>query len=238
MSDESSPLAHPEWAAFVMAMQREPDDDTTRLVAADWLQDTGRPELTAWAEFIRLAMQPHPLLRLHVYSDSCDCYPCRIERRATMLFDRWGAFWLHHACPWDDIKLEPVGLGNYKNGFIDRLVGTSQIRRVKDQPAAVARLFERQPVARVEVGFYDPTSLLYVMYVSINRPLYTSAATDWVPVNKYLAVDSTVMPASQYSPLKSRMLVANRLSLESLLRTIRGSVRDSLTKRHRVMANP
>lgn len=96
MSDESSPLAHPEWAAFVMAMQREPEDDTTRLVAADWLQDTGRPELIAWAEFIRLAVSQKYLFRFHVYHDSCDCTPCRNERKMVRLHDRWGMFWTYY----------------------------------------------------------------------------------------------------------------------------------------------
>lgn len=43
----------PEADAFVRAILRDPADETTRLVFADWLDDTGEPHNVAWAAFIR-----------------------------------------------------------------------------------------------------------------------------------------------------------------------------------------
>jgi uncharacterized protein (TIGR02996 family) len=46
--------AHPDADAFVRAILRDPADLTTRLVFADWLEETGDPSNVAWAQFIRL----------------------------------------------------------------------------------------------------------------------------------------------------------------------------------------
>ena len=43
-----------ERAALLAAIREEPDDDTHRLVYADWLEDNGAPER---AEFIRLQIE-------------------------------------------------------------------------------------------------------------------------------------------------------------------------------------
>ncbi len=48
--------SHPDADAFVRAILREPTDVTTRLVFADWLEETGRSENVAWARYIRLCV--------------------------------------------------------------------------------------------------------------------------------------------------------------------------------------
>lgn len=45
---------HPDWGCFVRAMRAAPDDDTVRLVAADWLEEYGAGE---WAEYVRVACE-------------------------------------------------------------------------------------------------------------------------------------------------------------------------------------
>jgi uncharacterized protein (TIGR02996 family) len=93
-----SPLASAEWLALVAAMRFAPDDDTPRLVAADWLTETGRPELSAWGEFIRLQCEGAREERdNHRFTESCDCVPCKCERKATMVYDRWSSQWMGHA---------------------------------------------------------------------------------------------------------------------------------------------
>jgi uncharacterized protein (TIGR02996 family) len=52
MSSQSQ--SHPDADAFVSAILRNPADVTTRLVFADWLEETGTPSNIAWAHFIRL----------------------------------------------------------------------------------------------------------------------------------------------------------------------------------------
>ena len=42
------PAVHPEWSAFLSAIVAEPDDDTPRLVAADWLDEHGDPDRAAF----------------------------------------------------------------------------------------------------------------------------------------------------------------------------------------------
>ena len=46
--------SHPDADAFVRAILHDPADLTTRLVFADWLEETGEPPNVAWARFIRL----------------------------------------------------------------------------------------------------------------------------------------------------------------------------------------
>ena len=43
-----------EWQALMFAVCENPDDDTPRLVLADWLEENGEPER---AQFIRLQIQ-------------------------------------------------------------------------------------------------------------------------------------------------------------------------------------
>jgi uncharacterized protein (TIGR02996 family) len=46
--------SHPDADAFVRAILRDPAEVTTRLVFADWLEETEVPSNVAWARFIRL----------------------------------------------------------------------------------------------------------------------------------------------------------------------------------------
>jgi uncharacterized protein (TIGR02996 family) len=46
--------SHPDADAFVKAILRDPADLTTRLVFADWLEESSEPQNVAWAQFIRL----------------------------------------------------------------------------------------------------------------------------------------------------------------------------------------
>ncbi len=48
---------HPDADAFMRACLDNPTDTTTRLVFADWLEDTGIPHNTAWAHFIRAKIE-------------------------------------------------------------------------------------------------------------------------------------------------------------------------------------
>ena len=45
---------HPDADSFVRAYLERPTDATTRLVFADWLEETGLPHNAAWAHYIRL----------------------------------------------------------------------------------------------------------------------------------------------------------------------------------------
>ncbi|MBN9121838.1 MAG: TIGR02996 domain-containing protein [Planctomycetes bacterium] len=47
-------MKHPDWPAFLAAIVAEPDDDTRRLVAADFLEEHGEPDRAA---FIRVQVE-------------------------------------------------------------------------------------------------------------------------------------------------------------------------------------
>jgi uncharacterized protein (TIGR02996 family) len=46
--------SHPDADSFMRAILRNPAELTTRLVFADWLEETGEPSNVAWARYIRL----------------------------------------------------------------------------------------------------------------------------------------------------------------------------------------
>lgn len=46
--------SHPDADAFMRSYLAQPADATTRLIFADWLDETGEPHNAAWAHFIRL----------------------------------------------------------------------------------------------------------------------------------------------------------------------------------------
>jgi uncharacterized protein (TIGR02996 family) len=50
---------HPECRAFLASILDNPDDDTPRLVFADWLDETGDPDAAATAKDIRLEVDRH-----------------------------------------------------------------------------------------------------------------------------------------------------------------------------------
>lgn len=54
MANRHPPMEHPDWPAFVAAIVANPDDDTARLVAADFLEENGDPDRAA---FIRVQVQ-------------------------------------------------------------------------------------------------------------------------------------------------------------------------------------
>ena len=58
-------IMHPEQAAFLRAITDDPDDDTVRLIYADWLEEHGDDTDRARAAYIRLAIEKAGLPRRH-----------------------------------------------------------------------------------------------------------------------------------------------------------------------------
>jgi uncharacterized protein (TIGR02996 family) len=144
-----SPLASAEWLALVAAMRFAPDDDTPRLVAADWLQEQGRPELTAWGQFVGLQVEGARTKRDHPFTDSCDCAPCKCERKATHLFDLCGWHWRNATWGNDFAPVAPP-LSQYRRGFVTGVTAVIGHRNVADVSPPIVWLFHRQPITRAE----------------------------------------------------------------------------------------
>jgi uncharacterized protein (TIGR02996 family) len=50
-------FSHPDADAFMRSYLRKPTDATTRLIFADWLEETGDESNVAWARYIRLKVE-------------------------------------------------------------------------------------------------------------------------------------------------------------------------------------
>jgi uncharacterized protein (TIGR02996 family) len=139
-------------------MRFHPNDDTARLVAADWLQDTDKPELVAWADFIRFQIEAARNRRDHVYTDSCDCGVCRPERRAAVLFDRWAMWWLGHSAPnvaaFPGYTRKVNALAHWKRGFIHEIGGAVRPYKIKTLPALVREFHQRANPATIELMLF------------------------------------------------------------------------------------
>ena len=119
--------------AFLAAIIAQPDDDTVRLVFADWLQEHGQPER---AEFIRLQIRES-----HVPPGSAEGQ--RLSNKATGLFRKNEKSWLADF---------PAGLGLYvsethfERGFFKKLHTTAA--KFSKIPK---RLWAKHPIQELEL---------------------------------------------------------------------------------------
>ena len=89
-------MEHPDWPAFLAAIVENPDDDTARLAAADFLEENGDPTRAA---FIRIQVE---LARLEATGQgkSLEADNLRAKERTSLgplSTDR--QFWAAEACP-------------------------------------------------------------------------------------------------------------------------------------------
>jgi len=168
-----SPLAHPEWLALVASMRFAPDDDTPRLVGADWLTETNRPELIAWGEFIRYQCEEARHPRLHPWQDSCDCTRCRCQRKAVTIADRWLHEWRWHT--WDVAPVD-APLQMWQRGFVTVGIVPIEGPNLKRLVKCVPPMFERQPL-RGMTSHIRHTHLTHRIAVSLVCRVETEIAT-------------------------------------------------------------
>ena len=97
------PAVHPEWDAFRSAIVAEPDDDTSRLVAADWLDEHGDPDRAA---FIRI--QVALATQLAIDHRSLEVDRLRKEERAYLgPLSHFRGLWGAIDCP-QLVRVKPV----------------------------------------------------------------------------------------------------------------------------------
>lgn len=81
-----------EEEAFLRAICENPDEDTPRLVFADWLDERGGEIETKWASLLREQLRPgSERLVVHLAYDEhwMDTWGERFEFPATLSFDKW-----------------------------------------------------------------------------------------------------------------------------------------------------
>ena len=91
-----SAAEHPDWAAFLAAIVADPDDDTARLVAADFLEENGDADRAA---FIRIQVE---LARLEATGQgkSLEADHLRAKERAFLgPLSMFRQLWAAEACP-------------------------------------------------------------------------------------------------------------------------------------------
>jgi len=226
-----SPLASSEWAGFLHAMRFAPGEDTHRLAAADWLQDTGRPELEAWADFVRSQIEAATERAgavAHPPADYCDCYRCRAERRATALFDRWGPHWFLHGFGGADGRMTPPAAKDYHRGFPGSMTFTIENFKVHQVPRQVGAYFARMPLWSVWLNLRDTTFETGIVGLNCWRMCVTVGTAEKSPYMRVRAEIETY-PHRPNSKLvrASRILSANN----QFDRAVRGAVRQALAER-------
>jgi uncharacterized protein (TIGR02996 family) len=84
---------HPDADAFMRSYLEQPTDTVSRLVFADWLEETGEPHLTAWAHFIRARIEanryPPDSPERHKLDREADTHAPHIRARLTIPAQRF-----------------------------------------------------------------------------------------------------------------------------------------------------
>jgi uncharacterized protein (TIGR02996 family) len=179
-----------EWQALMFAVCESPDDDTPRLVLADWLEEHGEPER---AEFIRLQIQ---LARgTHRPNQKRD-----LQRREQQLLTLHGRRW----------QLE-IGSGGYYNpqfvrGFLEDANLTADDLECALEAAPLRSVALRGAVdllAVMQLPHVARLRLLDIEYAEISETdTEAFAETDWPAHPKQL-----VLPRCEELPeLRSRIL--------------------------------
>lgn len=150
------PTDHPEYAALLRAIGAAPDDDTPRLVAADWLDEHGDADRAA---FIRAQVE---LARLEAsgLGKSLDADGLRKKERAFLgPFSVAPSIWAAEACPelvrvipgesgtpLESIRVEGAGRLVFRRGFVEAVMCPAS-----DWLKHGAAIRKRQPIRVVDL---------------------------------------------------------------------------------------
>lgn len=118
-------MTHPDWPAFVAAIVAEPDEDTPRLVAADFLEENGDP---ARAAFIRLQVD---LAQLETFGTGWTLRAEELRRKERAYLgarSEAALFWAAEECP-ELVRVDLTRTGGlhvegaerltWRRGFVD-----------------------------------------------------------------------------------------------------------------------
>lgn len=89
-------MDHSDWPAFIDAIVADPDDDTIRLIAADWLEEHGDVDRAA---FIRIQVE---LARLEAAGEGKSLEVDRLRAKERVILgplELGWKFWAAEACP-------------------------------------------------------------------------------------------------------------------------------------------
>jgi uncharacterized protein (TIGR02996 family) len=148
-------------AAFLADILAHPEDDTPRLIYADWLDEHGLEER---AELIRVQCEIGPRPLVHICSYSSPCHRCSLLQRQYQLLAKGSPYhakgfgriprqsrseWvpsLRDALPWD------MGGWIWRRGFVEAIACGCQEwlqhgpQWVGEYPLTGVRLLDREPI--------------------------------------------------------------------------------------------
>jgi uncharacterized protein (TIGR02996 family) len=148
-------MKHPDWPAFIAAIIADPDDDTVRLVAADFLEENGEPGRAA---FIRVQCE---IARLEAsgLSKSLEMDDLRKRERAFLgPLSTYPQLWAQEECPellrWPQSGRTSSPLANLHAEGVERLMWRRGFVEEVTCPASEwlrhgAAVRKRQPVRSV-----------------------------------------------------------------------------------------
>ena len=127
---------------FLQAIRAQPEEDTPRLVFADWLDEQGDEANHARAEFIRVQVEAAALARLPHPDMATPAEVDDLARRAERIRHQWLPQWagLRWAGGWPALLNDP----EFTRGFVDHVMTTGNQFRAE---FATAQRFE--PVTAV-----------------------------------------------------------------------------------------
>ena len=111
-------------AALLRAIAAQPDDDTARLVYADYLDETGEAVASARAEFVRLQVRS-------VRTSHHDPEWVVARRRMDQLLLQWDGLWNKDVPP--GFRVRP----GYRRGFLYRAAASASAVAATDDPRAL-----------------------------------------------------------------------------------------------------
>lgn len=152
-------MKHPDWPAFLAAIIAEPDEDAVRLVAADFLDETGDPDRAA---FIRVQVE---LARLESAGlrDAPEADVLRKKERAFLgTFSTATRFWAAEECP-ELVRGTPTQTGSLFVDGAERLTWRRGFVEGVACPAAQwlrcgVAVRSRNPVRTVNLTQCEPVS--------------------------------------------------------------------------------
>lgn len=191
-------MVHPDWPAFVAAIVAEPDEDTPRLVAADFLDENGDPTRAA---FIRLQVD---LAQLETFGTGWTLRAEELRRKERAYLgprSESALFWAAQECP-ELVRVDQTRTGGlhvegaerltWRRGFVDavRCPAAEWLRhgaavRAKNPVRAVRLDRSDQPARDAWYGSLDALRGLRTVEFaedgSLNVTVFAAWLSEWLP---------------------------------------------------------
>lgn len=138
-------------AALLTAILQQPDEDTPRLIYADWLDEHGEAWDRDRAELIRIGVELATAPKCLSASKGCGCRTCTLDARSTRLKTR-----SHHRATneerwwWRELRLADSLL--VRRGFVESIGGIETVAFLQN----AAFIFAGHPITGVSLTDREP----------------------------------------------------------------------------------